>query len=161
MKQKIKCFEQSISTLRSYSEVLSRFSTKIYGSSELSESLQNCLAPSALGIEPREVSERLRKLSSQVLTYAEYVEFYLSQDNVIEALISVVRAPFDLGRNAENVLMLQGEPCEILPPPYAYLEKSISALENAFPREIGGPLNTPEIVAFQRYLETVENPWRK
>ena len=63
---------------------------------------------------------------------------------------------FMLGR----ALDLQSPPDARIPPPYRYFEPMEQAFRDAFPFEVGGPLWTPELRAFQGYLQTDANPWR-
>ncbi len=160
MKQQIKAFQDTLDAFQDYSKLLAAAAAALRAG-DRSEDLIVSLMRDQENVLPSDIVERLLKGAQSAAESVPFLKALLAKPDVLQSILSTLTHSRSLDRELEMTLNLQSPEFARVPPPYRFFKPSVNEIDTAFPSEIDGPLRTPEIIAFQRYLETVENPWRK
>lgn len=109
---------------------------------------------------PADIVSMLRDGARKAAEARPFIKGLLAKAEAPEARQNASTRAKALDFMLDRALDLQSPPEAKIPPPYRYFEPMERAFRNAFPFEVGGPLWTPELRAFQGCLETDANPWR-
>lgn len=160
MRPKIQFFESAIDTFAAYGTLL-RAGALALQNRDFSPELVVSLMRDEQDVLPHDIVARLINGAEHVDKAPANIGRALSQSDVSGAQQLVRSHAKSLDRILENTLDMQSPPHARIPPPYRYFGPVIAQMDQVFPFELDDPIETPEVLAFQHHLETVENPWRR
>jgi hypothetical protein len=96
--------------------------------------------------------------SSSAAKAVAFIKTQLARPDVLQALTWTLTHIRSLDKELEMTLDVQSPNVARVPPPYRFIAPAVAKLQDAFPRDVGSPLETPQSRQFQRHLETAENP---
>lgn len=159
MKKQIDAFNAALGAFDTYAQMLQDAAVAIRAGDRRDDLIVS-LMRSNTDVLPAGIVDKLLEGSAKTAQKGKLLKTTLAKPDVNEAILDVVTANRYLDGLLEPALDMQSPAHARVPPPYMFFKPVKEKLSEAFPHKIGGPLITPEISSFQKYLETVNNPWR-
>lgn len=160
MKEQIAAFQNALDAFGKYAGLLSAAATAFRAGDRSEDLIVSLMRSNTDEISP-DTAQGLLKGAQSASESIPFLTALLAKAEVVQAISSTLTHARSLDRELEMVLDLQSPPFARVPPPYRFFDKVEDQLLTAFPRDLDDPVDTPQRRQFQRYLETVENPWRK
>jgi hypothetical protein len=160
MRPQIQFFEAAIDAFIAYGALL-RAGAVALQKMGFSPDLVVSLMRDDQGVLPNDIVARLLGGADHVDKVPVNIRNALSQPDIAGAQQLIRSHAKSLDRILESVLDMQSPPDARIPPPYRYFSPIITKMDQVFPFELDDPIETPQVLAFQHHLETVENPWRQ
>ncbi len=160
MRPRIQFFESAIDAFMAYGTLL-RAGAVALQNRDFSPDLRMSLMRDDQDVLPNDIVARLLDGADHVDKAPVNIRNALSKPDVAGAQQLIRSHAKSLDRILENALDMQSPPDAQILPPYRYFSPIIAKMDQVFPFELNDPIETPQVLAFQHYLETVENPWRQ
>ncbi|NKX37531.1 hypothetical protein [Tritonibacter mobilis] len=159
MKQQVDFFKGTFDAFDKYASVLASAARAI-ATGDQSEDLMVSLMRDENDVLPSYIIDKLNDGADFAAMIRPRVTQMLAKAMGDEAKRSVRSGAKSLDRQLETTLDLQAPPHARVAPPHIYFKPIQEQLRVVFPRSIGDPADTPTVLAFQKFLEGPDNPWR-
>ena len=160
MRLKIQFFETAIEAFVAYAAQL-RVGAVALQNRDFSADLVSSLMRDDDDVLPNDIVTRLLSGAEHVDKAPVNIRNALSHSDVAGAQQLIRSHAKSLDRILDDALDMQSPPNARIPPAYRFFEPVIAKMDQVFPFELDDPIETPEVLAFQHHLKTVENPWRQ
>ena len=160
MRLKILFFESAIDSFIAYGALLRAGAAALQNRDFSPDLVVSLMRDDQDGL-PNDIVERLLDGAGYVDKAPINIRNALSKPDVAGAQQLIRSHAKSLDRILENTLDMQSPLDARIPPPYRYFSPIIAQMDQVFPFELDDPIETPQVLAFQHHLETVENPWRQ
>ena len=161
MKQQVDAFNAVLEALEAYAVLLNAGAELLAGNHEIPQALSQSLRQDGDHTDYSNVARRLNAGAEAARGHRASLIRELAAENAVGARSSVPSAFRSLDRTLELSVDGQSPLSAMIPPPFRYLQGTRQIFDLAFPFEVGGPLRTTEVTAFEQYLQGPENPWRR
>lgn len=159
MKPQVNSFKSALVRIADYSNILTQAAQHL-SAGDRSEDLIVSLMRDEKGHLASDLVEGLRDGSTKAKIYNQRILSSLKNACAKEAYLDVLTVSRYLDGCLDRFLDMQSPAHARVPPPYIFFRPIKVQFAATFPRNIGDPADTPTVLAFQKFLEGPDNPWR-